>query len=204
MNIERRIYDYDEVKENLRLKLINRELNSKLLEKVPHQDFLDLAVIVTLEYDLEEGISSSTYINYDFLKIWKKSFEEVYKEAYHQFISDDPVIKSICEVLSGFIRTEMSYLDDLSLYVLTNKKGVNGAVQMLKEHVLQDFANKHNSDVFVIPSSIHEVLLYPVKDNVTKEEVTYIVQCVNTTEVKPKDVLSDHVYVYKNKKGLSL
>lgn len=204
MNIERRIYDYDEVKENLRLKLINRELNSKLLEKVPYRDFLDLAVIVTLEYDLKEGISSSTYINYDFLKMWKKSFEEVYKEAYHKFISDDPVIKSICKVLSGFIKTEMSYLDDLPLYVLTNKKGVNGAGQMLKEHVLQDFAGKYNSDIFVIPSSIHGVLLYPVKDNVTKEEFTYIVQCVNTTEVKPKDVLSNHVYVYKNKKGLSL
>lgn len=200
MNIESKLYDYNEAKENLTLRFINKELNAELLEEVPHKNFLDLAASVIYVYDLGKGTHCSICINHEILQGWGKSFEDVYLQAYQNLIFEETVTMPMSEMLSKLIGTSVIE-DDLSMYVLTSKRHINGAVHILKENILRYLSEEWESDIFVVPSSVHEVILFPVVDDVTEEEISSIIRSVNATEVKPEDVLSDHVYMYKRSIG---
>lgn len=53
-----------------------------------------------------------------------------------------------------------------------------------------------SSDFFVLPSSIHEVLLVKNNGQMTAKELENMVKGVNATQVEPADQLTDHVYHY--------
>ncbi|MCQ2512950.1 MAG: DUF5688 family protein, partial [Lachnospiraceae bacterium] len=53
-----------------------------------------------------------------------------------------------------------------------------------------------NADLYIIPSTVHEIILVPAKPNVSREELDQIIHSINKEEIKPQDVLSDHSYFY--------
>lgn len=67
---------------------------------------------------------------------------------------------------------------------------------MMYEDVLDAFSRKMGNNIYIIPSSIHEVLLVPEFEGICEEELTNMVREVNKCEVDDVDVLSDHVYYY--------
>ena len=82
------------------------------------------------------------------------------------------------------------------MYVITNTAGVNGAAVMLYENLLRNFCELRQSDFFILPSSIHEILLIPCNGDFTEENLKEMVQEVNQTQVPKEDVLSNEVYIY--------
>ncbi len=85
-------------------------------------------------------------------------------------------------------------------YILTNKYRTLGAAVMLYEDVLADIADEFDNNLYVLPSSIHEVFIVPdyVKG---AEELREIVAEANATVVKKNEILSDKVYFYEKKSG---
>lgn len=103
------------------------------------------------------------------------------------------------EQLDSYVREEINNItkdNDVELYVLTNKIRINGAATMFYDNVLRDFAREHECDVYIIPSSVHEVILIPDNGTLTKEGINGMIIEVNQNEVSPIEVLSNHVYVY--------
>ena len=84
----------------------------------------------------------------------------------------------------------------IPMYILSNTSKLNGAGCMLYDNVLTNIAAKLNSDLYIIPSSIHEVLLIPVDYADSSEYLTTLVQEVNDTQLSRDEILSDHVYYY--------
>ena len=93
-------------------------------------------------------------------------------------------------------------LEDLSgtyppMYVLTNKRRLNGAVEILDAKVLRRCADVFEKDFIVIPSSIHECLLVPVSEEIKDfDYIAKIVRDINDTQVAKDEILSYHVYKY--------
>lgn len=85
--------------------------------------------------------------------------------------------------------------EEVPLYVLTTEKAVSGSAVILNKEALRDASETIGGDLFIIPCSIHEVLLVSSSEADPKELET-IVRMVNKDEVRPEDVLSDHVYRY--------
>lgn len=88
---------------------------------------------------------------------------------------------------------------DTPLYVLTNESRLFGAAAIVDKKVLESFAKEHGSGFYIIPSSIHEVLLFLSEDLNVGERLAEMVHEVNSTEVSPEEVLSDHVYYFDRK-----
>lgn len=86
--------------------------------------------------------------------------------------------------------------DAIEMYVLTNKQKINGAACIFYEGVLKEFADQKQKNLYILPSSIHEVILVPVTDDIDKEELCRMVEEVNREELEEGDVLSDAVYCY--------
>ena len=85
------------------------------------------------------------------------------------------------------------------MYVLTNESSLNGASCILYEDVLYDFAHEIDNDLYILPSSIHEVILLPKLSIYEKKELVNMVREVNTEGVDADEVLSDNVYEYNRK-----
>ena len=95
---------------------------------------------------------------------------------------------------------DFSDLDNDMMYV-ARTSGLFGANVMLYMNDLMYFAKSIESDLYVIPSSIHEVILVPVKKAPTEATLTQMVNEINGSEVSPEDVLSDHVYYFSMDSG---
>jgi len=86
--------------------------------------------------------------------------------------------------------------NSMELFVLTNTQKINGAACMIYDNVLEGFSKSINNNFYILPSSVHEVILVPESENVCKEVLEKMVKDVNRTEVDTVDVLSDTVYYY--------
>lgn len=101
------------------------------------------------------------------------------------------------EVRNCFYEMESVYEDDICpMYVATNSKKLNGACVMLYDGLLHDFARKVGRSFYIIPSSIHEVILIPDTLDMDIRYMKAMVKEVNGTEVALDEVLSDNVYRY--------
>lgn len=89
--------------------------------------------------------------------------------------------------------------EDDMMYILTNDSGINGAASLLYDGVIDEFAERFAADVIVIPSSVHEVLLVPLKEEYDVSELNMLVKEVNNTIVDEEETLADNVYIYRRK-----
>ena len=93
------------------------------------------------------------------------------------------------------------------MQVLTNQSKLFGAVSILYPDVLQNIAERLHRNLYVLPSSVHEVILLPEREGEkgTEESLAEIVKDVNSTVVDTEDILADSVYYYdRARKSLSV
>ena len=92
--------------------------------------------------------------------------------------------------------------EDDDMFVISNTSKIFGASCVLYPGVLEKFAAEKDADIFVLPSSIHEMILVPEKEDQDYSTLPNIVKETNRTEVDPEEVLSDSVYYYDRKAGV--
>ena len=195
-------YDFDKMKEKIVLKVINTERNLDLLEQVPHLDMEGLGLSVVFYVSLMAGEQSAgILIKNEHLKLWEKTVSdlltvaEVNTNRMHAF-----TIKSMNEVLSGMFGFEEELIpeDVPALYVLTDENKTFGASQLFLKDKIREFAKQQDCDVYILPSSVHELLLLRADfPNVEPEYLKEMVCEVNATEVSNEDFLCDGAFKYE-------
>ena len=104
-------------------------------------------------------------------------------------------IRTIVERMTG-ISFPDNDSQDTDMYVLTNSRRCFGAAEILDKRTLRMVADQVGDRFIVLPSSVHETLVMPSKDESEYEELAHMVRMVNDTQVEAEERLSDHVYVY--------
>lgn len=203
--------NYENVRKTIVYKLVNYQKNKKLLEDVPYKRVLDLAVVFYCLIEQKKGVSATALIHNEHLKIWNVTEDEIYNDA----LKNTPVLlagsivpmSKILSEIAGTAQTDndkkgCEYTGEDILYVLTNSSRVNGAACILYDNLLKRFANDVNSDLYILPSSVHEVIIVPKKNAFDKTELADMVREVNEQGVSQDEILSDNVYEYNRKNGL--
>lgn len=200
---------FDTIKDKIVYKVVNNRSNEKLLEQVPHKRILDLAVVFYCLLDNEYGRSATALIYNNNLKNWNVTIDDVYKAALkntpdllHSKISSMAALFEKCGVNVDGEEVDLKDYVPSDMYVLTNESKLNGAACILYENVLYDFAQKLGADLYILPSSVHEVILLPKLSMFEKDELVNMVKEVNTEGVAADEVLSDHVYEYNRTERL--
>ena len=200
---------FDTIKDKIVYKVVNYRSNEKLLEQVPHKRILDLAVVFYCLLDNEYGRSATALIYNNNLKNWNVTIDDVYKAALkntpdllHSKISSMAALFEKCGVNVDGEEVDLKDYVPSDMYVLTNESKLNGAACILYENVLYDFAQKLVADLYILPSSVHEVILLPKLSMFEKDELVNMVKEVNTEGVAADEVLSDHVYEYNRTERL--
>ncbi|MCR5836690.1 MAG: DUF5688 family protein, partial [Lachnospiraceae bacterium] len=101
------------------------------------------------------------------------------------------------EALTNMIMEEIEKTDEPKMYVLTNKFRMYGACTMFYNGVLKDFAQEHQKDIIILPSSIHEVIIIPMEEHMSSKDFESVINDVNNEEVIPEEILSGHAYIYR-------
>lgn len=103
-----------------------------------------------------------------------------------------PMEDAISEIIGIEIPSDVPY----PMYVGTNPERILGASILMYETYLEDLAAQIEDDLCIAPSSIHEVLIFPLS-LVQPARIIEIVRDVNRTVVLPQEQLSDSAYIYR-------
>ena len=180
--------------------LINAADNAELLADSPHRKFQDLAITYRILVSRNDAGMMSTRINSGLAARYNLTEPDLYAIAYE---NTERLFPSVVCPMNDILRELMpdEVLEDNNLYVVTNNQQISGATAVLYEENLQQIADTYGCDLYVIPSSIHEMLVLPETDTSAEfvDQLAEIVCEVNKTAVKESDRLSNQVYKYDNK-----
>lgn len=201
---------YEMVKDRICYRLVGRKENEALLKDIPHTEFLDLAVCFyyALDFDKEGLGEGSILVRNAHMEAWGVSMEELFRQAQSntprifpwEYIPLEKIMAGIMqEEGEEFIPEDLSR--EVPMKVLSNSRRMYGAACMLYPGVLAGIAAKEKSNLYIIPSSLHELILLPDDGVVVAEELKKMIFEVNRTQVIPEDVLSDSLYYYDREKG---
>ena len=202
------ITDFDQVKDNIVCKLVNAEMNAEYLADKPHTFVEDLAVVYAIDLGGDEAGHMSAPITNSLMEQYGITTEELHDIALHNLSESQIEFKTMRDVLVDMMFPDGIKEDDSrssmippeeenpSMYVLTNAEKLNGAVAILDAKTMEDISEKLGGDFIILPSSIHETLILPVNEDMSRQMLESMVQDVNAGQVAPEERLSDHVYMY--------
>ena len=188
----------ERVRPTVAYRLINYEKNRELLQEIPHLPFLDLAVIFySLLTDTPVG-HATVLIRNSHLELWGKNTSWLYEAAKEntekllpkRLVSMEDMIYELSEG-----KQEPEYAG-VPMYVLTNSRKSFGAACLLYDGVLGECFRRLEESYYLIPSSVHEVILIPASAVGDSRALCALVQEMNRTQVRSTEVLSDTVYLY--------
>lgn len=198
--------EYDECKDKIVMRLVSLERNKKMLEEMPYIPFLDMAVIFYFLVDNDEQGIASIRITNTVMINWGTDIKELYTLASinSKRIFEEKVMPvstmleghdiSLKEMGFGDINCDCGEIYEP--YIVTNNVGINGATVILYPDMLREIAARVGGDFYMLPSSIHEVLVISAVADISEEELKSMVKEVNQNYLLPDEYLSDNVYKY--------
>lgn len=198
-----RFQDFEWIKDRIFFKVINAGQNSSLLKQVPYSPFLDLAVVYGVFMGDYRQSFSSVLIRNEHLEMWHADEKAIRKHA----IKNTPSIlpSEICRMQDMLEKMGLSCAEDAGsapMFILSNKNKVNGAGAMLYEGVLKTFSEELGSDLYILPSSVHEVIIIPKSEAFEPGELKNMIAEVNDTQLAAEEILSYSLYEYTRKEGV--
>lgn len=195
--------DWDKAKKRIVMKLINTKQNEELLENIPSVPFYDLSIIFCVAVCDFMNEYATILIHNEYLSFWDIKQEELYEIAMENTPKLLPYLfKNMDDILVE--AADVNFPQEMEMYVLTNKMKIHGATVITYHNLLEEIAEKLDDNFYIIPSSIHEVLIIPwksVKAEYTFSDFNKMVIEVNETQLTQDEVLSNHVYFYNKADG---
>lgn len=195
LSIRNNMEDFEKIKDKLIIVLSSLDMNEQWLKDKCYRPFLNLAATVGILVDVDETSNSIIHVKEKMLDMWNVTFEYIFEVAKeNSFIESNIRFKDIYDVLT---------LDGISLdadagllYVATNRHNFMGANLLMNNSFLYEIAEKLQDSFYIIPSSVHELLVLPACQVQDIEGLNLLIQNINDTEVILSDRLSYTLYYY--------
>lgn len=200
--------DFTQVKDRICYKLVNAGKNEELLKRIPHLQFLDMAVCFYYAFE-NKVLGSGTILVYNtHVEMWNTSAGELLKLAH----------RNTCRIYRMEVKSMEEILEEIScdrvdshefspedripaesgipMMVLSNQRRTYGAACILYPGLLDRMAGSLRANLYILPSSVHEVIILPESSQENPGGLKEMVCEVNATQVDAEEVLSDNLYFY--------
>lgn len=197
--------DYDQMKDKLVMEVVSAETNKDMLESVPHKNIEDMAVVYRFVLNSDEEGRASILATNQMIENFGITADQLHADALENAPRIKPAeIKGMGEVLAemmGIEQAEMMGLypvrpEDEQIFVASVPDKVHGAGVLAYQDFMDQAAERAGGDFFILPSSIHEILIVPDNGKMGLSDLENMVKEVNATQVAPQDKLTDNVYHY--------
>lgn len=182
---------YEIQKENFELRLVPEQKARTLTAMAPFGQIEDLYAFVYCQESQEEEIRLVTN---DDLKEWGVSRDALWEDALSQCEAEHPAcLRSVRDILQQV--PDPSSMDPM--YVLTNVQGVFGAAAVFYRGLLTSIGQVLGQDYYLLPSSVHELIVLPDIVESDPGELKKIVQYVNREVLRQQDYLGESIYLFR-------
>lgn len=206
------LFNSDTIRRQVVFRLVNYEKNEALLKEVPHERFLDLALIYYVMVHTEEFGAGAVMVRNAFLRHYNLTKEELHEAAGENtrrllpvdFLRITDLLREFGEKSGVNSYTDICIEEDSAsspLYVLTNQSRQYGAYYMTDVHVLGDIARALGTDLYILPSSVHECMVVPANMWDDEKGLSCMVREINRSQVSPDEFLADTVYRFCKEDG---
>lgn len=197
---------WDNIRDRVVPVLVPIKDNDEYLKDKVYTTFAgDLGVIYKIPVDLD--VKGSITITTEFFdRIEGLSDKNVLDQCARSNILGDSIYCSMFDVLKDSFRDLYGdgydfadMVEDMKnnpMSILSNKDKLFGAAQILNPEVMKTISDKIGNGFWILPSSVHEVIILPDSDAFDKEDLTCMIREVNKNELTPQERLSDHPYRY--------
>lgn len=213
---EKEMLDFDSAKDNIVFQLVNTEQNKEMLKGVPNRPFQDLSIIYRWVVSVDESGIASAVVRNNLAEKLGLSEEQLFNLAVENTRRLlPPTVRSMNDVIKEmFLKDgmppEMAEMmigempNEEMLWVISNERGLNGAISMLYEDKLHTLAEELGADLYIMPSSIHETIAVSAEFG-DPYQLAEMVTEINMDQVSLDERLSNQVYHYdKDLRKLSL
>ena len=195
--------DYSQMKDKLVMEVVGTDTNKTLLSDVPHKDMEDLSVVYRFVMENNEDSRASIVVTNHMLDVMGVNPEQLHADAMENAPQLKPVVitgmNEIMVEMMGREEAEMMGIpldEEDHMFVATVPDKIHGAGVLAYENFMEEAAERVGGSFFILPSSLHEILIIPDDGNADLHELESMVREVNSTQVAPEERLSDNVYHY--------
>ena len=209
--VEEFALEYEDIQDKLTIQVLDSEMNKGRLKDLVYQPvgngFVAIPYVALKEGEQGRMMAAVTKpmakeMEYDIDKLLETAFRntaEYYEPVFigmesMLFSEDRPEI--VNPMKDGF---EIN--PNLNMYVLTNTMQRNGASVLFYPDVQKRIGEVLGKDYYVLPSSLHEVIIVPEGTGPTLKELQTMVKEANRTVVEPQEVLSDKVLFFDRERN---
>ena len=192
------ITDFGKAKERICFKLVNTGKNTELLKEAPHRQYLDLSAVYFISIDFADGNGSVTVKN-DLMERWGTTEQELWELAFSNTQRLFPAeIRGMGSLISALVGgSRMDGESDEAMLVATNASKTNGFTVVFYDDVLAGLTDRLGDRIFILPSSVHELIAIADDGNVNPQMLKDMVRDINRTVLNEQEFLSDNVYRYE-------
>lgn len=199
---------YEKVRRAISFKLVNYERNKEMLKEVPHRRYMDLAVVYMCVLRNMELGNASIIVRNEHLEMWQVNEEMLFEQAIENApLLLKPSFRSMNEYCRkmGILQQEMkdmTWLDNgFDMFILSNECNTYGASVIMYPGLLKRIARELESDLILLPSSVHEIIVLPECMAGETELLVKMVKEVNDAVVKEEEILSYSIYIFERETG---
>ncbi len=195
--------EFEQANENIYFKLINAKKNGDLLQEIPHRRIHDLALVYFYLVEDERFDGKGTIlVRNEMMERWNITENDLYDVAMINSKSKRKAeLISMKDILNDMAGKEI-LTDEISMYVLSNESRIFGAAVLIYEGYMKEVYNIIQNNFYILPSSIHELILIPDNNQISAQSLLEMVTSVNSTEVDEEEILADSVYYYDGEKDM--
>lgn len=204
---------FEQVRDRICYRLVGRARNRELLRDIPYLEYLDMAICFFYAFQSKELGEGSILVLNSHMEFWNTDKEELMRLAqantprlYPWMCApmDDILMGAMGEDCDWEVPEEYDGQEDVPLFpmrVLSNRQQINGASCVLYPGVLDQVAREMGCGFFLLPSSVHEMILLPDKGEENPQGLKSMIVQVNRTQVPLEDILTDSLYRYDPEKN---
>ncbi len=179
-------------------------------------NYLDLAICFFYAYHGDVLGEGSILIHNSHTEMWGTTVEELFELAKHntpklfpeEWKSMEAVVEELLEAQEkqgGWLfrdeKERREFFERLPMQILGNEHRVYGAACILYPELLAQVAEREGRNLYIIPSSIHEVIILPDSGEEDEEHLREMIAEVNSTQVEPEEMLSNSLYYFERLTG---
>ena len=197
---------FESIKDDLRVRLVYNRTNYDYLKQYVHKD-VGCGYCLVVYADFSDKLFDGAIVNIRKDMLDKFGFDErvLIDAAIEGSVKHCPakltyITDELFSLMSDREKENLLEKDKIDLsrgiLVLTTEDRFAGAATMFYPGVLEKAGKLIDWDYFVLPSSIHEVLLIPADGRYSARDLAQMVKSVNSAEVSREEQLGNRVLFY--------
>lgn len=203
--------NFEDVRQNLTTKLCDPQDSVRYLSDKPWTPVGDWGLLYRVKMGQGEGLVGSAPITNTMMEIWKIDLPTLHRAAVDNESSKDPAwLTSNADIFAGhFIAGPNNLLDGgprmlrpTDSFMLSNKSHFNGACVVGWDGVLEKLGDVLGRNYYILPSSIHEVMIFPDFPSRRLEQMEASLRMGNSDPrvCEQEDILSNRMQYYDRRR----